>query len=334
MKLKLGNYSTTPLYNIKAVVQVTDISPSTLRAWERRYDIGAPERSASGYRLYSDRDVAIIRWLKQQVDAGMSISQAVSWYRKLVEEADDVQTVVLPDKNTNILAHRDSPNGVVNMRTSSSNVRSFPSLQKELLEALINFEENSAEHLLTEAFSLYTLEEVGDNLISPVLVEIGEKWHNGQLSITREHYATNYLRQRLVELLRTAGATASGPLVWIGCAPGELHEIGAIMLCIYVRRAGYQVHYLGQDLPYEDLIEEVRLNQPAMILFSASTKETGKNLGELTKRLSDEGPSGLIIGYGGRIFNKAPELRTDVTGVFLGATAQEAVDTTKEILGR
>ena len=85
--IRLSDFSTAPLYNIKAVVQATDISPSTLRAWERRYHMCQPERSESGYRLYSDRDIAVIRWLKVQVDAGMSISHAVAWLQSLTAGA-------------------------------------------------------------------------------------------------------------------------------------------------------------------------------------------------------------------------------------------------------
>ncbi len=94
--LRLGDFATTPLYNIKAVVQATNISPSTLRAWERRYHMCRPQRSESGYRLYSERDVAIIRWLKTQVDAGMAISQAVAWLESIVAEAENQDDAVLP----------------------------------------------------------------------------------------------------------------------------------------------------------------------------------------------------------------------------------------------
>ena len=94
--LRLGEYAVTPLYNIKAVVQATGISPSTLRAWERRYNIARPQRSDSGYRLYSERDVAVIRWLKAQTDAGMSISQAVSWLGNLINDTGAVEQTTLP----------------------------------------------------------------------------------------------------------------------------------------------------------------------------------------------------------------------------------------------
>ena len=67
-----------PLLNIKAVSQATGVEPVTLRAWERRYGVPEPARSDQGYRLYSERDVAILRWLKAKVDAGVKIKQAVT----------------------------------------------------------------------------------------------------------------------------------------------------------------------------------------------------------------------------------------------------------------
>ena len=74
---ELERYSDVPIFNMKAMVQQTGIAAPTLRAWERRYTILSPERTQNDYRLYSERDIAIIRWLKERVDAGMSISQAV-----------------------------------------------------------------------------------------------------------------------------------------------------------------------------------------------------------------------------------------------------------------
>jgi DNA-binding transcriptional MerR regulator len=74
----LERYSDTPLFNTKAVVQQTGVPAPTLRAWERRYTILSPHRTNNAYRLYSERDIARIRWLKARVDAGMTISQAIA----------------------------------------------------------------------------------------------------------------------------------------------------------------------------------------------------------------------------------------------------------------
>lgn len=332
--MRLGDYATTPLYNIKAVVQTTGISPSTLRAWERRYNVALPQRSDSGYRLYSERDVAVIRWLKAQVDVGMSISQAVAWFDTLVAEAGAMEQTVLPAAGHTARAQ---PHLMQSARLHNEHVRDFPSLQQDLLKALLAFSEDEAELVVAEAFAMYPVEQVGEELFMPVLIEVGDRWHRGDLSITTEHFATNYLIQRLGTLLRAIPNGVGGPLIWVGCAPSEMHEVGALLLGIYLRRAGYRIHYLGQSLPIDDFAQEVKRQQPAMVLLSASTQPAAQELARLTTRLTEEsgmfnGHSQPFIGYGGQIFSRRPELRAEIHGVYMGANAHEAVQHVGELL--
>ena len=77
----LEQFSNTPMFNTKAVVQQTGVPAATLRAWERRYKLLSPERAENAYRLYSEQDIVLIRWLKERVDNGMSISQAVALFK-------------------------------------------------------------------------------------------------------------------------------------------------------------------------------------------------------------------------------------------------------------
>jgi len=324
--IRLQEYPVTPLYNIKAVEQSTGISSSTLRAWERRYQVCQPQRSDSGYRLYSDRDIAIIRWLKAQVDAGMSISQAVAWLDKLSADAGSLERIVLPVSGE-LLTMPLPPATHHLMR------RDYAILQKELLTVLLNFDEDGADHVLAEAFALYPIELVGEHVIAPVLVEIGERWHRGELSVTREHFATALLQQRLAGILRTAPHPNRKNLIWVVCAPGEEHEIGALLLTIYLRRAGYQTQYLGKNIKAADLVNDAAQYQPAMILLSATTRESATNLQMLTKALAQLTTVRPIIGYGGRIFKQHPELRNAITGVYMGDSAYEAIESTGELLG-
>lgn len=323
--IRLSDYQPIPLYNIKAVVQTTGISSSTLRAWERRYQVCQPQRTDSGYRLYSDRDVAIIRWLKTQVDAGMAISQAVAWLESLTQEAAKLEQVELPGVPVRF------PENRIHGEKRQSSVRDYPALQQELLEALLNYDESGAEQVVSEAFSLYPLELIGENLITPVLVEVGERWHKGNLSVTHEHYITNYLLQRLAVLLRTVQNPDRGALIWIACPPSEQHEIGAILLTLYLRRAGYQVRFIGKDLPLEDFAREVQQKRPTLVLLSASTVETARELEALAHRLSQIESQRPMIGYGGRIFKDQPELRKRITGVYMGDSAAEAIESTNEL---
>ena len=176
------------------------------------------------------------------------------------------------------------------------------------------------------------MEQVGEHVIVPTMIEVGERWHRKEISVTREHYASNYLLQRLAAILRIVPNGYGGPLVWVGCAPGERHEMGVMLLCIYLRRAGFQVRYLGQDLPEDDLVHEALLQKPALILLSAAGNESAGRLRQLCGRLVEIEPPRPIVGYGGRIFNVNPELRDSMTGVFLGASAVEAVEGVAELL--
>ena len=151
------------------------------------------------------------------------------------------------------------------------------------------------------------------------------------MGIAREHFATYYLVQRLGALLRSTPNGHDGSTIWVTCAPGERHEIGLLLLAIYLRRRGYQVCYLGQDIPEADLIQEVGDRQPALVLFSAGSRESAAALGRLCSRLVELETPRPMIGYGGRIFNLHPDLRSAIAGVFLGATASEAVQSVGDL---
>ena len=74
--------STTPAYNLKVVLKETGLAADTLRAWERRYGLPVPERSAGGHRMYSQRDIETIKWLMARQEEGLSISRAVDLWNE------------------------------------------------------------------------------------------------------------------------------------------------------------------------------------------------------------------------------------------------------------
>ncbi len=80
-----------PRYRVAAVEARTGIPASTLRSWERRYGFPRPLRTATGQRLYSDHDVALIRFLARQRAEGLSIGQVTALLRQAGTEADPEQ---------------------------------------------------------------------------------------------------------------------------------------------------------------------------------------------------------------------------------------------------
>ena len=78
-----------PRYNINLVVRETGIKADTLRAWERRYKLPQPARSAGGHRLFSDYDIEMIKWLLARQAEGLRINLAVELWRELEANGED-----------------------------------------------------------------------------------------------------------------------------------------------------------------------------------------------------------------------------------------------------
>lgn len=305
----LSQFSTTPLYNTKAVAQETGVPADTFRAWERRYGVPHPQRTEGGHRLYSERDIAIIRWLRDRTGEGMTISQAIALLSSGAES---------------------------NLGWLSTAVdrepRSWERLGTQLLAALIDYDASRADKVLGEAFALYPLEEVLTRLIQPTMVEIGERWHRGELAITTEHFATQFVRRKISSLINTYDITEGRGMIVVGCAPSEQHDLGAMMTALFLVRHGWQVIYLGPEVPKADLMETIRRLQPDMVCMAASTTETAMELIEVGQTIEGMSPPRPRFCYGGRAFGLNPILTESMPGVHLGSTPHEAIETVSELL--
>jgi methanogenic corrinoid protein MtbC1 len=305
----------SPLYTIKTVVQVTGMTPATLRAWERRYNVLSPGRSNGGYRLYSVRDIATLLWLKGQVEAGVTISRAVALLERYHEAGEE------PELAISLAALKGQPAG-----PSSNRVRSQEALSEELLAALLTYRETDAEVLLNEAFALYPIEIVAEEIIGPTLAEIGELWHDGKATIVQEHFATAFLRRRLTALFHAYDQPEFGPLAITGSAPSEWHDVGILLVSLALRRQGWRVIYLGQNVPAKHLIEEIERLRPDLVCVSATTRESAtgdlRRVGEAIQQMSEPRPR-LIVG--GTAFNADPELQRLYPGAYLGPSARSVV---------
>ena len=321
-----------PIYNIKAVVRLTGVAADTLRRWESRYTILSPQRSSGGYRMYSARDVDTIRWLKARVDEGLAISRACELLR--TQGPAVVPDTPAPGKAEPAGADngaRAAPSPV--LAGAAGNVRSLPALLDELLQHLGQMQEAAAAASMSDALNLYTVEQVIDRLVAPLLIEVGERWMAGGWTIAQEHFASAFIRGRLANLLHSSPFNADGPLVLVGCAPEELHEIGPLILALYLRRAGYRVIYLGQNMPLDSLIGVISTLRPAVVCVSATRPDTAGHLRPLPAQLdalADQLAYRPLLAYGGAVFNRHPQLAAQMGAVYLGASGEAAVQCVRE----
>ncbi len=162
--ITIADLPTEPKYTIKTVCNQTGIRPVTLRAWERRHEVLTPYRSENRYRLYSDRDIAILRWLKGRVDEGISISNAANEMRSMLKTGMWPE-VAMPETAVQIMPAGTPPEEYA----------------AQLFEALIKHNESRSGDLLRSAAATFNLPTLCQDVLVPTLTEIGEAWYTGRI---------------------------------------------------------------------------------------------------------------------------------------------------------
>jgi DNA-binding transcriptional MerR regulator/methylmalonyl-CoA mutase cobalamin-binding subunit len=252
-------------YRAKTVVTLTGIPRETLLAWERRYDILEPRRTAGGHRLYTEQDVAVLRQLKKLVDGGLSISEAVLQVRQ--------QPV---------------PSGAA-----------AGSLMLEVFEALARYDREAVDALMPRVRQLNFVEAL-EQIYLPVLREAGDRWANGRCSIAQEHYISGWCREQLLSIRHGLGAgPLHGPRAVCAVAPAEAHELGLMALSIWLSLWGWRVTWLGANLPVDELARYVAAERPRLVCLSATLDPGQEVLQAWAGQLRQAAPPSTLIALGG-----------------------------------
>jgi methanogenic corrinoid protein MtbC1 len=310
----IAEISDEPKFTIKAVCDQTGILPVTLRAWERRHAVLKPHRSENRYRLYSEQDVALLLWLKNRLDSGITIS-------------------VVANELHSMLDNNIWPEAVLTTPAASKHKPKMPPEQyaRTLYDALVHHDEVRAGEISKEIFSSFDLMSLCTEVLSPALVMIGEDWYTGKISVTTEHFASAYIRGKLLSAFQNFPTRRGSSYILVGCGPDEQHEIGALMMAALLRSDGYRVEYLGPDVPVDDLIDYARYEHPHMIILASSMESSAVELKNVQEKLQKLRPVPLF-GYGGAAFVIKPALRQEIPGIFLGGTMQEAIEHVQQLL--
>ena len=218
-------------FTIKAVSQATGLTVETLRAWERRYEAVVPGRDPMGRRGYSAADVARLRLLRSATELGHPISKAAR---------------LVPDELAKIVS-------------DAGGQARFASRGQTYVDRALDAAQHSdsvgVEETLLSAIAILPPREVASSVIAPILTEVGERWHRGQMTIAQEHMVTDIVRRLITNASRSYFLAETAPCLVLTTLSGERHELG-ILLCLWlaaVRRC--RTHYLGPDTPVRDIVQ-------------------------------------------------------------------------------
>jgi methanogenic corrinoid protein MtbC1 len=292
-----------PTFNMKVVVHETGLKPDTLRAWERRYGVPNPQRTHGGHRLYSQYEIDMLKWLVSRQEEGMSISHAVELWQQLEKEGKNplVSTETPPPFPSPAFPH------ITGERVDD--------LRAIWVEACLAFDEYQAQHLLARAFALFPLETVCYQILQQGLTEIGQGWYEGRITVQQEHFASALaLRQMEALLASLPSATRHGRIV-VACPPTELHTFSSLMISLMLRRLGWDVVYLGANVPLDRMEAAVSQIKPLLVVMSAQTLTAAANLLLMARKLAE---IDVPLAFGGAVFNHVPQLIEVIPGHFLG----------------
>jgi DNA-binding transcriptional MerR regulator len=223
----------------------TGVSPELLRAWEQRYGLLQPTRTAGGFRLYSAADEARVQRMQSLVSGGLAAAQAARLILSGGEPAP---------------------------RTVSGSATTLEDAAGNLAASLDRLDEQAANTALDRLFAAYTVETVLQDVVIPYLHRLGERWEAGEVSVAQEHFASNLIRGRLLGQAQGWGQ-GQGPGAILACVPGEHHELGLLAFGVALRRRGWRITYLGTDSPIDAVADIAPSLAPTVVVLLSMTPE-------------------------------------------------------------
>ena len=235
------------LYPIRTVSSLTGVNAITLRAWERRYDLIKPIRTAKGHRLYTQENIDLINKVVDLLARGIPISQVS---HTLAQHQEPVEEQI-----------SDTWRDYLNQMTS----------------AIRLFDEDGLEAIYNRVLALYPIDIVTNRLIVPLLIELGRRWETAEGSVAEEHFFSVYLRNKLGSRLHHNTTNITGPRILAACLPAENHEVGLILFALSAQARGMRVILLGANMPLEELpLAATRAKATAIVLSGYASNDLNK----------------------------------------------------------
>ncbi len=251
MEASVTTLSLDRRHPIAVVSERTGLSQDVLRVWERRYGAVSPIRASSGVRLYTDADVHRLALMQSAIRGGRSIGRVA----KLTTEElsaivdDDTEARKLRAPATKLTY---DPGDVVGASLTLARLLDATALDESLRRAAVV--------LGMPAF----LEEVA----APLLRRVGDEWHAGRLSPAHEHLVTSSLHDIVVAMMRAFTSRTGAPTVLVATIAGERHVIGAALVGAAAALDGWNVLYLGGNLPAREIADAAKAAGASMVAVS------------------------------------------------------------------
>lgn len=261
-------------YSIKDLEQLSGIKAHTLRIWEKRYEIISPKRTATNIRYYTDADLKKVLNIAMLNSQGMKISKIANLtYNEIVDHITNISLEGTNDKASYYI--------------------------EQLIIAMVDLDERLFNQIVTESSSAIGFENTVTKILYPFLNKIGVLWLTGNINPAQEHFVSHLIKQKIIaatDALSLEDQNGKTVVLWL--PENELHELGLLFANYLARKANNKTVYLGQSVPYKDLISVINTHHPDALISNYVSMKTPTVEAYLNKLTNDsDAIPHIISGY-------------------------------------
>jgi len=258
------------VYSIKELEKLSGIKAHTIRIWEKRYGLIEPHRTNTNIRYYTDEE------LKKILNVAVLNRQGI--------------------KISNIARLSDLELKEEIIRVSSS-AHSASVLVDAMIISLIDMDEYKLEALIDKSISKNGMASTVVDVLYPFLYKLGILWLSGDVYPAQEHFATYLIRQKIIGATDRLNNTFNpkGKKFLLILPEGEWHEIPLLFAQFLIKEANHEVLYLGQSVPYRDVLTLGAVKHFDYIVISSTTTQPEFNMSVYLKDLGGAFPDKKIL---------------------------------------
>ncbi|WP_395767716.1 MerR family transcriptional regulator [Aquirufa sp.] len=263
------------VYSIKDLENLSGIKAHTLRIWEQRYGILTPNRTDTNIRTYSDEELKrVLNIALLQDKGGFKISTIAS-----MSEAE-------------MASH------ILHLSESQFD---FPDQIQALTLAMLDLDEAKFQLLTRNMVQTHGFESYMLHVIYPFMRRLGTLWLSGSVGPAQEHFISHLIRQKLIASIdqQDLSLKPDAKKFLLYLPEGELHEIGLLFANYVFRARKHSVVYLGQSLPYDELLLAYEIHQPDYIFSVFTSEPNPEEIDAYVDQMSKDLPNSqvLLTGY-------------------------------------
>ncbi|MDF1575462.1 MAG: MerR family transcriptional regulator [Bacteroidales bacterium] len=258
------------VYSIKELEKFAGIKAHTIRIWEKRYNLIEPHRTNTNIRYYTDSDLKKILNVAVLYRHGIKISN--------IARLNDLE---LREEIIRVSA------------TAETNAVLIDSM----VLSMIDLDEYKLEAVIDKSIHKIGFKPTVTEVLYPFLEKVGILWQSGDVYPAMEHLVTYLIRQKIIsatELLSKAFNPA-GKKFLLFLPEGEWHEIALLFAQYLIKESHHEVLYLGQSIPYSDILAIGASKKFDFILVSSANLQPGFDLGSYLKELGVALPDKKIL---------------------------------------